>query len=205
MNSIFCYNNEMDNTVGSLTEFERSIIIGSILGDGYLRIIPGRKDAFLEINHSIKAKEYVDYKYNSLKRLCESAPKERPTNENRVAYRFFTKQHKDLTDIYEMFYKNNRKIIPKNLELNPIIVAIWYMDDGSKCRDRDIYLNTQQFSIQDQKRLVTLLRKIGIKSRLNKDKKYYRIRIIKESIGSFMEMINPYIISSMRYKLVMTL
>ncbi len=67
----------MDNTVGSLTEFERSIIIGSILGDGYLRIIPGRKNAFLEINHSIKAKEYVDYKYNSLKRLCESAPKER--------------------------------------------------------------------------------------------------------------------------------
>lgn len=195
----------MDNTVGSLTEFERSIIIGSILGDGYLRIIPGRKNAFLEINHSIKAKEYVDYKYNSLKRLCESTPKERPNNENRVAYRFFTKQHKDLTDFYEMFYKNNRKIIPKNLELNPIIVAVWYMDDGSKCRDRDIYLNTQQFSIQDQKRLVTLLRKIGIKSRLNKDKKYYRIRIMKESIGKFMEMIDPYVISSMRYKLVMTL
>jgi hypothetical protein len=195
----------MDNTVGSLTKFERSIIIGSILGDGYLRIISGRKDAFLEINHSIKAKEYVDYKYNSLKRLCESAPKERPNNENRVAYRFFTKQHKDLTDIYGVFYKNNRKIIPKDLELNPIIVAIWFMDDGSKCRDSDIYLNTQQFSILDQKRLVTLLRKIGIKSRLNKDKKYYRIRIIKESIGDFMRMIDSYIIPSMRYKLVMTL
>ncbi len=195
----------MDNTVGSLTEFERSIIIGSILGDGYLRIISGRKNAFLEINHSIKAKEYVDFKYKSLMRLCESAPKERPTNENRTAYRFFTKQHEDITNLYKMFYKNNRKIIPNSLELNPIIVAIWYMDDGSKCRDRDIYLNTQQFSILDQKRLVTLLRKIGIKSRLNKDKKYYRIRILKESVGDFMKIIKPHIIPSMRYKLVMTL
>ncbi len=195
----------MDNTVGSLTEFERSVIIGSILGDGHLRIMSGRKDAFLEINHSIKAKEYVDFKYKSLRRLCKSAPKERSTNENRIAYRFFTKQHEDITALYEMFYKNNRKIIPKSLELNPVIVAIWYMDDGSKCRDRDIYLNTQQFSLLDQKRLVTLLRKIGIKSRLNKDKKYYRIRIIKESVSDFMKIIEPHIISSMRYKLVMTL
>ena len=59
----------MVNTVGSLTKLERSIIIGSLLGDGYMRIIPGRSNAFLEINHSIKAKDYVDFKYNSLKRF----------------------------------------------------------------------------------------------------------------------------------------
>ena len=78
----------MDNTAGSLTKLERSIIIGSLLGDGHMRIIPGRSDAFLEINHSIKAKGYVDYKFNKLKRICESAPKERTTNEGRSAYRF---------------------------------------------------------------------------------------------------------------------
>jgi hypothetical protein len=44
----------MDNAVGSLTQLQRSVIIGSILGDGYVRIVPGRKDAFLEVNHSIK-------------------------------------------------------------------------------------------------------------------------------------------------------
>lgn len=195
----------MDNTVGSLTKFERSIIIGSLLGDGYMRIIPGRADAFLEINHSIKAKEYVDYKFEKLKRICESAPKKRSTNEGRIAYRFFTKQNKYLTILYEMFYKNKQKIIPKNLELDPVSIAIWYMDDGSKSRDRDIYLNTQQFSLLEQNRLVDYLRKFGIKARLNKDKKYYRIRILKESIGEFMKIISPYIIPSMQYKLVMTL
>lgn len=194
----------MDNTVGSLTIFERAIIIGSVLGDGYLRIIPGRSDAFLEINHSIKAKDYVDFKFNSLKRISRSKPKERENNDGRIAYRFFTKQHSEITEIYQKFYDNNRKIIPKDLVLNPVILAIWYMDDGSKSRDRDIYLNSQQFSINDQKRLINALRKLKIKSRLNKDKKYYRIRILKESISSFMKIIEPHVISSMRYKLVMT-
>lgn len=194
----------MVNTVGSLTKFERSIIIGSVLGDGYMRIIPGCSNAFLEINHSIKAKEYVDYKYKSLKRICESIPKARTTNDGRVAYRFFTKQHKELTDIYNQFYKNNRKIIPKDLILDPVILSVWYMDDGSKCRDHDIYLNTQQFSINDQNILLSKLRLIGIDARLNKDKKYFRIRILKPSIKKFMEIISPYVSESMQYKLVMT-
>ena len=67
------------------------------------------------------------------------------------AYRFFTKQHKDLTILYGLFYKNGRKIIPKILILIRVSIAIWYMDDGSKSRDRDVYLNTQQFSLLDQK------------------------------------------------------
>lgn len=194
----------MDNTVGSLTKFERSVIIGSILGDGYLRIIPGRNNAFLEINHSIKAKEYVDYKYKVLERLCVSGPVERNGNDGRVAYRFFTKQHKDLTDFYNEFYKDHKKLIPRNITLDPISLSIWYMDDGSRCRDSDIYLNSQQFSINDQKTLLVALRKIGIKARLNKDKKYHRIRILKESVSDFMKMIQPYVIESMKYKLVMT-
>lgn len=194
----------MDNTVGSLTKLERSIVIGSLLGDGYMRIMPGRSNAFLEINHSKKAKEYVDYKFKKLKRICVSAPKERIMNKNRYAYRFFTKQNKDLTFLYNLFYKNNQKIIPKNLKLDPMSIAIWYMDDGSKSRDRDIYLNTQQFSLSDQKILLGCLKKFGINARLNKDKKYYRIRILKESISVFMNIITPYSVPSMSYKLVMT-
>jgi len=194
----------MVNTVGSLTEFERSLIVGSLLGDGYMRIIPGRADAFLEINHSKKAKAYVDYKYTSLKRLCKSTPKERSTNGNRVAYRFFTRQYKELTVLYNQFYKNNKKIIPKDLVLDPVVLAVWYMDDGSKCRNHDIYLNTQQFSISDQKILLYKLRLLGINARLNKDKKYFRIRILKTSIETFMRLISPHVVSSMQYKLVMT-
>lgn len=50
----------MDNTVGSLTQLQKSVVIGTMLGDGYIRKMKGRKNAFLEINHSLKQKEYVD-------------------------------------------------------------------------------------------------------------------------------------------------
>ena len=186
--------------MGSLTQLQKSLIIGSILGDGYIRIMPGRKDAFLEINHSIKAKEYVDWKYSVLKNICKSGPKERDTNEGRVAYRFFTKQNHEITNLLSMFYKNGKKIVPQDLKLDPIILAIWFMDDGSKSGP-SVYLNSQQFSLADQNRLLSKLREVGLKARLNRDKKYYRIRFLSESVPKFNQIINAHIIPSMRYKL----
>jgi len=191
----------MDNTAGSLTQLQLSVIIGSILGDGYVRIINGRKNAFLEINHSLKAKEYVDWKYSILKNICVSGPKERIIDERRMAYRFYTKQHGEISNLLEKFYKNGKKIIPPSLKLDPIILAVWFMDDGSKSRQHDVYLNTQQFAMNDQKTILAKLRELGIKARLNKDKKYYRVRLLKESIPLMNKIIYPFVVSPMKYKL----
>jgi recombination protein RecA len=192
----------MDNTVGRLSDEERAVIIGSLLGDGYMRIVPGRRDAFLEINHSAKAREYVDWKYAILKNICTSPPHVRATNGDRQAYRFFTQQHGELTQLYALWYVQKKKVIPKDITLNPLILAVWYMDDGSKSRDSDVYLNTQQFSMNDQRRLLHLLRTLGINARLNKDKQYHRIRILKESLPRFMQLVAPYVPPSMQYKLI---
>ena len=191
----------MDNTVGSLTQLQKSLIKGSILGDGYVRIVPGRKNAFLEINHSYRAKEYVDWKYAVLKSIAGSQPKARNGNGKRIAYRFYTKQHPEITLLFRGFYPRRKKIIPHDLRLDPMTLAVWYMDDGSKCRASDVYLNTQQFDEEDQARLIQSLQKIGIESRMNKDKIYQRLRILKSSIPRFIGLIRPYIISSMRYKI----
>lgn len=187
--------------MGSLTQLQKSLIIGCILGDGYLRKIKGRKNAFLEVNHSIKAKEYVDWKYSILKEICKSPPKERKIDEKRIAYRFFTKEHPEITELYEKFYQNGKKIIPKNFKLDPIILAVWFMDDGSKTKKGDVYLNCQQFDWKSQRRLLHALRMIGVRARMNKDKKYYRIRILKKSLSKFLEIIQPYILPSMSYKI----
>ena len=191
----------MDNTVGSLNQFQKSVIIGSILGDGYIQILPNKKDVFLEINHSIKAKEYVDWKYSVLRNICSSPPHQKENDRWKVAYRFFTRQHPELTKLLNEFYQNKRKTIPANLKLNPIILAVWFMDDGSRTKKGDIYLNSQQFSFQEQERLLYFLRRIGLKARLNKDKKYYRIKLLKESIPKFYQLVKAYIVPSMRYKL----
>ena len=190
----------MDNTVGSLTQLQKSVIIGCILGDGYVRKMPGRMDAFLEVNHSIKAKEYVDWKYSILKNICESPPKKREIDQKRTAYRFFTRQHPEITELYKLFYQNGRKVIPKGFQLDPLMLAVWFMDDGSKTKKGDVYLNCQQFDFQSQRRLLHALRLLGIRARMNKDKKYYRIRIYKESIPRLLELIKPYLVPSMEYK-----
>ncbi len=187
--------------MGSLTQIQRSIIIGSLLGDGYLRIVPGRSNALLEINHSYSQKEYVDWKFKMLESLCRSAPKMRKGNGNRVAYRFSTRQNRELTEMYKIFYKNRTKQIPSNITLDPVMLAVWFMDDGSMCRESDVYLNTQQFNHDDQIRCKIMLERIGVECAVNKDKTYSRLRFKKSSLLRLRNLIAPHVISSMSYKL----
>lgn len=191
----------MGNTVGSLTQVQRSVIVGSLLGDGYVRIVRGRREAFLEVNHSYAAQAYVDWKYMMLRSMSRSAPKIRSGNGKRIAYRFTTRQLPEITELYQDFYRNGTKIIPENLRLDPLTLAVWYMDDGSKCRDSDVYLNTQQFCASDQQKCIAMLVEMGIESSMNRDKIYWRLRIKKSSLPRFWEYIAPYIIPSMQYKL----
>lgn len=191
----------MGNTVGSLTQSQRSIIIGTVLGDGYLRIISGKKNALLEVNHSLSQKDYVDWKYEMLQTFCKSGPKSRKGNGTRIAYRFNTRQHPEITELYNSFYTEGKKSIPDDLVLDPLMLAVWFMDDGSLCRESDVYLNTQQFVRHDQECLQAMLETIGVESSLNKDKEYERIRIKKSSIQYLFEIISPHIIPSMTYKI----
>ena len=191
----------MDNTVGSLTQYQKSLIIGTILGDGYLRIIPGRNNAFLEINHSFSQKQYVDWKFEKLQNICISRPKIRKGNGNRIAYRFYTKQYPDLTKFYNNFYKNDYKIVPDNLKLDAVALSVWFMDDGSKCGSSNFYLNTQQFTKKEQEFLIKKLSILGLKARLNKDKIYYRIRFLSSSVPRLKEILKENLIPSMKYKL----
>ena len=195
------YNYFMDNPVGSLTQLQRSIIIGNLLGDGYLRIVPRRYNAFLEVNHSYSQKEYVDWTFEMLKSICKSGPKMRNGNGWRVAHRFTTRQMPDITELFKLFYANGKKQIPDNLKLDPITLTVWYMDDGSKCGTSSVYFNTQQFNAEDQERCMKMVLDFGIECALNKDKEYFRVRIKASSIPKLFSVISPYIIPSMTYKM----
>lgn len=191
----------MDNTVERLNQFQRSVIIGTLLGDGYLRIVPGRQNAFLEINHALSQREYVEWKYDVLRNVSADAPKVRKGNGYRQAIRFHTRQSSELTELFNWFYRNKTKIIPPDIELDALSLAVWYMDDGSRCRESDIYLNTQQFDDGSQHILIGALDKLGLYATLNKDKEYKRIRFLKKSITKLFKVIEPHIIPSMRYKI----
>lgn len=188
--------------MGSLTQEQKSLMIGTILGDGYLRIIPRRKNAFLEVNHSASQKDYVNWKYSVLQSIVKSGPKLKNGNGHRIACRFYTRCHSEITDLFRYFYKDGKKIIPNDLDIDPMGLAVWFMDDGSKSGG-SLYLNTQQFSVGDQHKLQKLLLdKFGIGSNLNKDKEYMRIRLITKDAKKFCDIIRQFIPQSMQYKLV---
>ena len=187
--------------MGSLTQFQRSVVVGSLLGDGHLRTFPGRKNALLEVNHSFKQREYVDWKYLVLENVSASPPKARKGNGKRIAYRFHSRQLPELSMFHRLFYGSGKKAIPNNISLDPIILAVWYMDDGSRCSDENFYLNTQQYSVSDQERLQAVLRTLGLETRMNKDKIYWRLRFLSSSLSRLKELIAPHLIPSMYYKI----
>src|SRR3990172_6031191 len=165
------------NTVGSLSSTQHAILVGSLLGDGTLRRQDSQRriNALFEVNHSFQCREYVDWKYSHFQAYVLASPKARKGNGNRVAYRFTTRSLPVFTDYFEWFYRDGKKLVPADIELDALTLAVWFMDDGSKSRTA-WYLNSQQFSVADQRFLVSLLRKtFGIQATLNSYKHYYPI------------------------------
>jgi len=183
--------------MASLTETQRSVILGTMLGDGAMRC---KRNALLEINHSAKQRAYVDWKFGVLRDLVATSPAERKSGHSRRAYRFVTRSLSGLTPIYKLFYRDGKKRVPELL-LDPLILAVWFMDDGSRSY-KTYYLNTQQFDRTDQERLVAMLgRQFNLRAYLNRDKSYLRIRLSVESARRFREIVRPHILTCFEYKL----
>lgn len=181
----------------TLTSDQRSVIVGSLLGDGAMRC---KANALLEVNHSARQRTYVDWKYRVLADLVATPPRARATNGGRTAYRFVTRSLPALTPFYRTFYPDGSKTVP-DVQITPLALAVWLMDDGSRSY-RAVYLNTQQFSVAEQIRLATMLeRQFGIVARLNKDKTYYRLRIAVSSVPRLRELVAPYLLPELAYKL----
>lgn len=155
----------------------------------------------LEINHCYQQKDLVDWKYFQLQDIVRSKPKARKGNGRRIAYRFATRSVQELNPFYELFYGRGKKHIPSTVNLSPLSLAVWFMDDGCKSRT-SVYLNTQQFDLTEQYVLINILKQqYGLQSTINRDKCYFRIRIRVESMPLFRTIVQPYLLPTFQYKL----
>ena len=182
--------------MGSLSGTQHALVIGALLGDGAMRC---KANALLEVNHCLEQKAYVDWKYQQLANLVRTPPKARFGNGSRFAYRFTTLSLPQLTPYWQAFYCSGKKVVP-DVELDALSLAVWFMDDGCKSY-RALYLNTQQFNVEDQWRLVRMLKEQwGIDSSLNRDKHYYRLRIAVTSVDRFKTIVSPHVLKQFAYK-----
>jgi hypothetical protein len=117
---------------------------------------------------------------------------------------FKTLSYPCFNSYYDVFYSNNIKIVPSNIEqlLTPVSLAYWAMDDGSKKESGFIFC-THSFSLPDVELLSQVLSKnFNIESNIHKARlNQYVIYIKSSSISHFKELVQPYFHPSLLYKL----
>ena len=200
----------------SLTKEERDILVGSLLGDGCLRIMSRCTVPAFSVSHSEVQKPYVFWKYEKLKRWVRKSPwrEERIYHKDRsrktFSWRFQTLSNGVFLKLHAMFYQNGRKMIPNNLvnflKDSPLVLAVWLMDDGNK-NHKAVFLNTQSFNLAEQDKLIRALRDAyGLEATINKHstsngKQLYRIRLSTESTNKLPKILGKNLLPEFYYKI----
>src|SRR3989344_5113043 len=121
----------------------RSIVVGSLLGDGWLiNLRPNTKTSTFYVKYNDKSLGYLEWLRAGLKELNPSELKSIPRYNQHY---FYTSSRMDIGDLRQQFYPNEgEKRVPENigqLLTDPISLAIWYQDDGTLDRRSKYHWN----------------------------------------------------------------
>jgi hypothetical protein len=176
---------------------QRSLVIGSLLGDGTL--LETTAGYCFRVHHGLAQSALVEWKYRIMASFVRSEPRE-----SGHGIYFRTVSHPAFSELRGMFYDGKRKIIPfKLLEsaFDPLALAVWIMDDGAS-DGRQLRLNTQCFTFSEVVQLSQILYSIlAIETTINLDKERFRLRCKAASMARVRSLVGEYIIPEMRYKL----
>jgi len=113
-----------------LTQTQIDVIIGSALGDLFIRKLPNGKNAHLIFRQGLVHDPYLNLLYSLFQDFCNSGPKEqehflKKTNKKYNTKYFQTYSLPCFNEYYDLFYQNGKKIVPKNIKnlLSPRALA----------------------------------------------------------------------------------
>lgn len=188
-----------------------SIIMGSMLGDGFMeREGDGSRLAFYQEKSN---GEYLLWLHKTLFDLgyCKKDIPQIQTRLNSTGnlsyfYRFRTFTYSSFNWIYDGFYVNKRKVVPNFLKdyLSPLALAVWIMDDGCGIKNRGLKFSTNSFPLKEVNFLSKLLEdKYSLKISIHKTGaiNQYNIYVAKASMSKLVEIVKPYIHPTMLYKI----
>lgn len=194
----------------SFTKDQFDFVIGTMLGDGHLS---GTKNKRLFITHCEKQLDYLLYKKEILKNFVNLIYKieriDKRTNNLYKGWSFTSIVHPTFTKIYNMFYVNNKKIVPKDIVnyLTAFGLAFLVMDDGWLNNKTNIRISTEGFDFEGNKLLSFAIKtnfnidsKVCIYKRNGKQYCYLSFDVKNSKLLSYL--IDPYFIDCMKYKLI---
>jgi DNA-binding CsgD family transcriptional regulator len=183
---------------------QQQIIIGSLLGDMSLKMPSGAVHASGDFAHSLKQENYCKFLESKLHNFCTKgfyrSYIDSRTKKQYNQYYVYMKASEYLTILYNKFYQNGIKKVPKDLLylLDGLGIAIWFMDDGYK-DGKSYRLATNCFSIEDLKVIVEFFKiKFGIVVTIHSS---HVIRIATKSAEDFKNLIKDFIHEDCLYKL----
>ena len=192
-----------------MSDRQKQILVGMLLGDAHLERQRGALLARLKIEHALAQSAYVEWKYQEWREWVRTLPKAR-VRRNRLGTSstnigFSTLSHVDLEEFRLLFYRDHRKVVPKDLELTPLSMAVWFMDDGSRksSQCRGLYLNTQSFTSAEVALLQAVIRRdVGVDTTVRRQRDGLQIYVPAPSASAMGAFIANDLLPSMRYKLL---
>lgn len=185
-----------------LSDLQRQIVIGTILGDGCLIRSRSGKAARLQVRHQIKHSEYVEWKYQYFREWVETPPRFDRFN-NSVVFR--TVSHPDLMDIRKLFYVEGMRVVPDSIDKflkTPLSLAIWFMDDGT-CYVNSLIYKLCSYGFGEKGNLLLkrcLENNFNIQANICNDGKGYYLSLPTNGAVRFYELVRSYLVPCMLYK-----
>jgi len=206
---------EYKNSLIKLSNIQKEAAIGLLLGDASLQSQNEGKTYRIKFEWGDKNKAYALHVFTLFDQWVLSQPHKKsrisPKGNIVINWGFQTFSHEAFNFLADLFLKQKHKGISENLildHLTPRGLAYWYMDDGGKLdynkntKNKSVVLNTHSFTtfeVETMSEQLSSKFNLICEVRSNKDKK---IIVIKDlSYQAFYNLINPYLIKEMRYKL----
>lgn len=182
-----------------LTDRQREIIDGEMLGDGHLACSGAYKNASLHWHQ--KSLEHTELLRDE---FSELSPSFAPRTDAAVGWTLHTACNPDLTVQHARWYKKKTKIVPDDLVLSPLTCFHWYIGDGSLTKSGAIELYSMGFTRAENERLAGMLGAIGVHATVQckrrNGREYFYLYIGAAQASTFLEYIGPPRVSDYLYK-----
>jgi len=154
-----------------LSKYAIEFLNGELLGDGCL--ITHNISAHYQ--HRTKHKLYLEWLSNKLESYgIEQVGRIYEYENPYKNYHYCSRRYVEFKEIYDKWYKNRIKIVPKDIELTPITIRQWYLGDGCLSRYKKyksimINLATNSYTFDENVMLIDKLSELGFECYYRKD------------------------------------
>ena len=195
-----------------LSEFQREVLLGTLMGDGSLSRTKNAHAARLRFGHGVQQAAYAAWKAE----LFSNVHVSHSTNQKGAVF-YDVQPLPELAELRRAVYFGGKKVLSWDYlkRLTPLSLALWYMDDGSfALRSKGVQKRTQggsgridicveAFEDTSRTRLQQHLRDTwGIEAKLFDRAGKAHLHIPTGETPKFQALVAPYIHPSMEYKLL---